>query len=200
MAAQNKNTEESTSNTANEIKLNVDFSNVKNSRSSDEYIAEYNYNTVDLSVVKSGYYHLTNEGKVNIMVYEVGDKDTNSFPNYKIKLNKLYAMTGFSKKVIDIYFGPYGLNVSDCVFLFLMEDGTIEYLPIEEFILNENTKSCGKLKGVENIVKIKNGSVNFRDKVGNAQGGGATTPLAISSSVEIYDIGKILVEDMKINN
>ena len=112
------------------------------------------------------------EYKYSISAYSTGT-DITLDENNKVKLNiswDVYAddsmpkKTGndeytidFSKKVVDVYKGTIGNDVGGDLALFLMEDGTIEYMPLFIALQKNEIKSFGKVEGLNNIVKFYNG-------------------------------------------
>lgn len=68
----------------------------------------------------------------------------------------------FSKKIVDIFFGGIGQDASGDVILFLMEDGTVEYIPLKAALSAgiENLKSYGTLSGLSDVVKFYQANAN----------------------------------------
>lgn len=58
--------------------------------------------------------------------------------------------------VVDIFFSGVGQDASGVMLLFLMEDGTVQYLPLKKTYATdyENLKSYGVLSGISNIIKF----------------------------------------------
>lgn len=89
---------------------------------------------------------------------------------------------GFDKKVVDTFIYP--ASTGDYLYpmiLFLMEDGTVEYMKSGECISTGNLKTAGKVKCVSDVVRIVGGSVA-------TDYGGGYAIMAITSSGEFYDI------------
>ncbi len=89
----------------------------------------------------------------------------------------------FSQEVEDIFFGGLGQSASGDTMLFLMEDGSVEYIPIVNvFKTNaKSPKSYGKLPDVLNVVKFYTANTN-----------GGVTILAQKADGTFYDLGIIL--------
>jgi hypothetical protein len=98
---------------------------------------------------------------------------------------KEYEITGFSKKVVYCFDGLTGQSQSGSMLLFLMEDGTVEYIMIDNIKSTNSLKSQGKIAGLESIVRIQAGSVNFGES-------GAAAIFAINNKGESYDIANKL--------
>lgn len=72
----------------------------------------------------------------------------------KIKMDKTYKkISGFNKKVVDICTVFDEHQFMNCTFLFLMEDGTVEYSTLQNLI--NNLSSEGKIKQLNNIVRLQ---------------------------------------------
>ena len=87
------------------------------------------------------------------------------------------------RKVQNVYnSGPGGTGYGNFI-LFLMEDGTVEYMPLAYAIANNDFRSYGKIEGAENIVEIVDASVPLY----------GTTALLIQKDGTAYDIGDQLI-------
>ena len=95
----------------------------------------------------------------------------------------------FTKKVVDIFFGGIDQDASGDTILFLMEDGTVEYLPLKKAYAtnNESLNSYGSLSGISNIVK-------FYSANANSQKGSGITILAQDNEGNLYDLSTTLRE------
>ena len=121
---------------------------------------------------------------VNIDYDTISDGGHNKVNN---KGQKGYTLT-FNKKVVDIVYATYGIDLSYETILFLMEDGTVEFLPIDDAAIKGQIKSYGQVENITNIVKFyPNISAGRTNGVG-----GYVTTLAQSSDGTIYDIMTIL--------
>lgn len=95
----------------------------------------------------------------------------------------------FTKKVVDIFFGGIDQDASGDTILFLMEDGTVGYLPLKKAYAtnNESLNSYGSLSGISNIVK-------FYSANANSQMGSGITILAQDNEGNLYDLSTTLRE------
>ena len=76
-------------------------------------------------------------------------------PYFKIEKTGIESIEiNFSTKVNDIYASGFGQVIGYETLLFLMEDGTVEYIPVVKAMQEKMSQSCGKIPGVENIVKF----------------------------------------------
>ena len=116
--------------------------------------------------------------------FEISEKDI------KVEPHKSIEVTGFSKKVVDVEIGCMGQGAWADIFIFIMEDGSVEYSNVKNMLTNVSSK--GKINGLENIVRVQN--VDGWDP----EGGGALSILAIDKDNVCYDIADYIenVEDI----
>ena len=103
-------------------------------------------------------------------------------------------VTGFSGEILDILVDSIGEHqaVGGEVILFLMSDGTVEYVPLEKALKNggNNIKSYGKVQGVSDIVRLS--TVRIANIYNGETVGGHANPVAIKADGSFYDVGNIL--------
>lgn len=115
----------------------------------------------------------------NVYLY-VTSKDS-LYNSSKMELSKEYQVTGFSGKVVDVFLGYEGQGGVDYpLILFLMEDGSVEYLNAKQAVENLDFKSNGKLNYLSNIVRFEEASI------GTLSGGGYVGVVAIDSDGYSY--------------
>lgn len=91
------------------------------------------------------------------------------------------------KKVADVFIKGFGQSYGYETVFFLMEDGTVEYMPVIHAIRNNNFKSYGTVEGVKDVVTIESFTV------GNKNGGGGYTAVfAITSNNEYYELNTLI--------
>lgn len=85
----------------------------------------------------------------------------------------------FEKKIVDVFFGGMGQSSSGDTLFILLEDGTVEYIPIVHMFNHAQGApvSYGKINGVSNVAKFTLSST----------AGGVTT-LAIKNDGTFYDL------------
>ena len=101
----------------------------------------------------------------NIMGIQVGsnsDQKSVTIDVYKDAINKYFnmnlgsnisAVTSFNQKLLNVFIGYFGQAAGQEYLLFLLEDGTIEYIPIYKELLNGgNFNSYGKIVGVNDVI------------------------------------------------
>lgn len=99
-----------------------------------------------------------------------------------------YAITNFSKKIVDVFIGEFGQAAGEETILYLMEDGTVEYTPIVKAKKSNNFASFGILNGVDNIVKFYSTSASVPN------GSGYITVIAQKADGTFYDLSTIIKE------
>lgn len=104
---------------------------------------------------------------------------------FKVTLSKEdQKITGFNKKVVDIYIGYFGQDIEGITYIFQMDDGTLEYSTLENMIKNVSTQ--GKIKQINNIIKLQRVSVAINE------GGGYSSVIAIDKDNNCYDLSKYI--------
>ncbi len=98
-------------------------------------------------------------------------------------------INNFSQEVVDVITGGLSQEIGTSTIIFLMEDGTLEYIPLYKALQTGNIQSYGKLEGVEGIVKLY--SVSAFPK--NSPIGGHYTILAQKADGTYYDLRPILM-------
>ena len=85
----------------------------------------------------------------------------------------------FEKKIVDVFFGGMGQDSSGDTLFILLEDGTVEYIPIVHMFnhAQDGPISYGKIAGVSDVAKFT---------LSNTSGG--VTTLAIKNDGTFYDL------------
>lgn len=85
----------------------------------------------------------------------------------------------FDKKIVDIFFGEMGQDSSGDTLFILLEDGTVEYIPIVHMFNHTQAEvvSYGKINNISDVIKFTLSSTSD----------GVTT-LAIKSDGSFYDL------------
>ena len=151
-------------------------------------IPEANYVIERYSSSAEGVYAIL--GNDNTVTLAFGNADEHmSIQNYEKYSNTANVKINFGdKKVQNVYNLGAGQSASGNCILFLMEDGTVEYMPLIYAIIHEDFRSYGKLEGAENIVDITSAYAN-----GPFEGAGSgNTVLLIQEDGTAYDIGEQL--------
>ena len=61
----------------------------------------------------------------------------------------------FSTNILDTFIGSFGSdNNGKIVIFFIMEDGSLEYIPVDYAYKNDKVESYGKVEGINNIIRL----------------------------------------------
>ena len=130
---------------------------------------------ISLKKVDNKYYLLIDWVKANNIYGDViKAKDKNEFLINNLDVNKVK-----SYKIISTYNA-----VGNEYVMFLMTDGTLEYIPIYKALTESEIKSYGKIKNVDNVVELVSASASPIDSdVGNY-----VTTIAKTSDGNCYNL------------
>ena len=111
--------------------------------------------------------------------FGAGKKDSSQSEVYEIK---------FDSNIVSILCAGFGQATGYETFLFLLENGTVEYMPVQVVYKTREVKSYGKLSGLADIRRLYQGSA------GGINGfvGGGVTAFAQSADGKIYQLYTIL--------
>ncbi len=99
-----------------------------------------------------GAYISTNNSSVDLYIYWQYIADYYGVTSDKTE--RALATISFEKPVVDIVIGETGQHVGGDVLLFLLSDGTVEYMPVVKALQNQDFRSYGQLAGVKDVVKF----------------------------------------------
>ncbi|MBQ9029338.1 hypothetical protein IJ114_01045 [Candidatus Saccharibacteria bacterium] len=99
--------------------------------------------------------------------------------------NAVYELE-FTKNISDVFIASAGQTLGSEEILFLMEDGTVEYIPVKEAAESGEFKSFGQKEGLVNIVKFYHGTVAT-----TSGAGGGSMSYAQDASGNIYLLYKL---------
>ena len=176
-------------------------SDVVNDEDNDELIIPSVYTADTKNLLKNvnydlaagdGYYSISTRNNKITFTFSKDEKELKQLTDYfkieekdiKVEPHKLIEVTGFSKKVVDVEIGCMGQDTTLAVFIFLMEDGTVEYSDVKNMLMNASTQ--GKIDGLKDIVRIQNVDVWAPDD------GGHLSILAINKDNVAYDISNYI--------
>lgn len=96
------------------------------------------------------------EGDISQPTQLSGEIRRTEFNN--LEKTERFEITGIDvNRIVDVFVGGFGNGMGNETMLFLMEDGTVEYMPIMKAYKEKNYRSHGKIPGVENVIKFMNG-------------------------------------------
>ncbi len=182
---QDENKEEEKEEGYNRIfKLNDEINVINKSFPETSYVTQrYTSSAEDVYAI------LENDNTVTLVF---GNSDDHmSIQNYEKYSNTGNIKINFGdKKVQNVYNLGAGQSAAGNCILFLMEDGTVEYMPLIYAIIHEDFRSYGKIEGAENIIDIVSAYAE-----GPFEGAGAgNTVLLIQEDGTAYDIGDQLYD------
>lgn len=107
--------------------------------------------------------------------------------NHKTGTEEFTAFGPTEGQVIDVLFGRFGQDVGEEAILFLMNDGTVEYVPYYLALKENDFRSRGKLKGINNIIRLLYVNASNPNGVG-----GYRTVLAQRADGTLYDLSSTI--------
>lgn len=166
-----------------EEKENKQCSNTPNMKYS-ESSSSTGIDWISLKKVDNKYYLLIDWVKANNIYGDViKAKDKNEFLINNLDVNKVK-----SYKIISTYNA-----VGNEYVMFLMTDGTLEYIPIYKALTESEIKSYGRIKNVDNVVELVSASASPIDSdVGNY-----VTTIAKTSDGNCYNLYVALQKSIK---
>ena len=176
---ENNETEED----VNDNSLDFDTSKIVNSNS-DTYTLVNNGHTINISLDETRkVVTLSYNRKVLSDTYTL-NWDLTGVEDYVYENKQL----NFEKEIKDIYFGGIGQDATGDIILFLMSDGTVEYIPVYQALLSngiEGLTSYGVLPNITDVVKFY---------TVNASTGmiGSVSILAQTKDGTLYDLAPII--------
>ena len=81
-----------------------------------------------------------------------------NIPSGVVEASKEVQISNFDKEISSIYILGFGHEVGRETLLFLMKDGTVEYMPIAKALKEQEFKSYGMLPDVEKVSLISQGN------------------------------------------
>lgn len=98
-------------------------------------------------------------------------------------------ITGFSEDVKDVFYAYMGNGDMSAIILFLMTDGTVEYVDSFKMLKGQRFESFGKIEELSNIVKFVNLTATDVSETGELLGGYVTVA-AIDKDGYSFDLSQ----------
>lgn len=155
----------------------LDSSKCINPQGDEKYQKRISYEFTPLSCVVNS----DNKTAVVTTDWEYATKQWGFIPNGGNGIHEQRNINNFSGEIVNVICTGWGQTVDHSTILFLMKDGTVEYIPVYKAYKTGIFKSYGKLEGISDIVYI-----------GNASGYGPCTPIAMKSDGTFYQLPTIL--------
>lgn len=115
----------------------------------DDLDHEYNIMLGTYSGVNDAYYDIqygNSKSEIAFVKYSYEEEDS------------AYYLIPFDRNVVDIHMSSFDMNAELNTIFFLLDDGTVEYILIEDAIERNDFRSFGKLEGLTNIAKFYEGT------------------------------------------
>ncbi len=109
---------------------------------------------------------------------------------------KTIILTGFSGEIKDFFYAKFGQAGGYEQLLFLMADGSVEYMPIYDAFEKNNIKSYGKIEGLKNIANFQQLTSSSYENNGELLLGRGQAVLAEDVDGNYYDLYYYLEEYM----
>ncbi len=95
------------------------------------------------------------------------------------RTDRVSSTINFDKKIVEVLFGGMGQDAQGDTLFILLEDGTVEYIPIVHMFNNAQDRpvSYGKISGVDEVIKLS-----------NAETSNGVTTLAVKLDGTFYDL------------
>lgn len=178
---------EDTQNTSNDQLMYAFNGNKMKVKMDDSIYGDVRYDSIEgITII------LEDDGKATVTVMPDNEVYKMLYPDTEVDIQN-QELTGFDGKIASVYFANFGDDIEPCKILFLMEDGSVEYIDSEKMIKSKDQKyvSEGKIEGLENIVHFENVAVAFEDENGEREGG-TLTVVAVDKDGYSYDLDQLI--------
>ena len=179
-------TEEIEDNTESEVQsysLDFDTSNIKNGGENSYTLANYS-GTINVSIDKTG--------KVATLSYNKATLSNTYLLNWDltgVEEGVLESQTiTFNNKVNDVLFSGIGQDRTGDVILFLMEDGTIAYIPVYQTLSTNGVEGLTTYRTISNVKDV----VKFYTANVTSGASSSVTVLAQTKDGTLYDLAPMI--------
>ena len=179
-------TEEIEDNTESEVQsysLDFDTSNIKNGGENSYTLANYS-GTINVSIDKTG--------KVATLSYNRATLSNTYLLNWDltgVEEGVLESQTiTFNNKVNDVLFSGIGQDRTGDIILFLMEDGTISYIPVYQTLSTNGVEGLTTYQTISNVKDV----VKFYTANVTSGASSSVTVLAQTKDGTLYDLAPMI--------
>lgn len=179
-------TEEIEDNTESEVQsysLDFDTSNIKNGGENSYTLANYS-GTINVSIDKTG--------KVATLSYNKATLSNTYLLNWDltgVEEGVLESQTiTFNNKVNDVLFSGIGQDRTGDIILFLMEDGTISYIPVYQTLSTNGVEGLTTYQTISNVKDV----VKFYTANVTSGTSSSVTVLAQTKDGTLYDLAPMI--------
>ena len=175
--------EENTESEGQSYYLDFDTSNIKNGGESSYTLANYS-GTINVSIDKTG--------KVATLSYNRATLSNTYLLNWDltgVEEGVLESQTiTFNNKVNDVLFSGIGQDRTGDVILFLMEDGTISYIPVYQTLSTNGVEGLTTYRTISNVKDV----VKFYTANVTSGASSSVTVLAQTKDGTLYDLAPMI--------
>ncbi len=175
--------EENTESEGQSYSLDFDTSNIKNGGESSYTLANYS-GTINVSIDKTG--------KVATLSYNKATLSNTYLLNWDltgVEEGVLESQTiTFNNKVNDVLFSGIGQDRTGDVILFLMEDGTISYIPVYQTLSTNGVEGLTTYQTISNVKDV----VKFYTANVTSGTSSSVTVLAQTKDGTLYDLAPMI--------
>lgn len=174
-------------NTSNDQLMYAFYGNKMKVKMDDSIYGDVRYDSIEgITII------LEDDGKATVTVIPDNEVYKMLYPDTEVDIQN-QELTGFDGKIASVYFANFGDDIAPCKILFLMEDGSVEYIDSEKMIKSKDQKyvSEGRIEELSNIVRFENVAVAFEDENGEREGG-TLTVVAVDKDGYSYDLGQLI--------
>lgn len=166
----------------------IDLNNCLNKKSSD--VDGYELNSVNMGTNLNSYCKYTSTEAYVTLSEEFVENIENA--KLKYKAGSKIKVEGIDKKIVDVQFLGYSQDITCTVLLFLLEDGTVNYLTYKDMVMDGNFTSS-KFSNVSDVIRIQKGTVLYgKEQIGNSIG--RLAPFLVRADGSFYDVGELLLD------
>ena len=163
--------------------LDFDTSNISNGGTNAYSLADYNEN-INITIDETG--------KVATLSYNRSTLSNAYQLNWDltgVEAGTLESQTiTFDKKINDVLFGGIGQDATGDVILFLMEDGTISYIPVYQALTTNGVEALTTYQTISNITDV----VKFYTANVTSGASSSVTVLAQTKDGTLYDLAPMI--------
>ena len=163
--------------------LDFDTSNISNGGTNAYSLADYNEN-INITIDETG--------KVATLSYNRSTLSNAYQLNWDltgVEAGTLESQTiTFDKKINDVLFGGIGQDATGDVILFLMEDGTISYIPVYQALITNGVEALTTYQTISNITDV----VKFYTANVTSGASSSVTVLAQTKDGTLYDLAPMI--------
>ena len=163
--------------------LDFDTNNVNNGSTNSYTLADYS-GTIDITIDETGKNATLSYNRANLSNTYTLNWDLTGVEEGVLEKQTIT----FNNKVNDVLVGSIGQDSTGDVILFLMEDGTIAYIPVYQTLSTNGVEGLTTYQTISNIKDV----VKFYSANATSGASSSVTILAQTKDGTLYDLGPII--------